>query len=91
MATDPAISAQRAESLGWGVIGVEAVTDGAGATFTQTTKGIYIGTAGDIHLTFADGSAEVLPDHPAGPFRYCVTAVGDSDAGTTAEGVLGMF
>lgn len=65
-----------------------AITPSDSTVLTET-RALYIGTAGDLNLLFADDSAAVvLPAHPAGLFAYAVKKV--MSTSTTASGIVGL-
>lgn len=70
--------------------GAVAVTKSDSTVFAQETRGIYVGTTGDLAVAMADGSSVVFKAVPAGTLLpIAVKQV--LDTGTTASTVLALF
>ena len=66
------------------------VTPDDGADFVELTRGLLLGSSGDVSVTFANGSTLVLPNLASGmvhPFR--VKRV--NSTGTTASGIKALY
>lgn len=66
-------------------IGAVAFTGTADVEFSNRIRGVYIGTAGDLKCTMADGSTPTFVGLLAGQiYPFCITKV--FDTGTTCAG-----
>ena len=58
-------------------------------TVLAPTRALYIGTAGNLNVTMADGAAALLTNVGSGIFPISVTKV--LSTSTTATGILAMY
>ena len=68
---------------------IEAITPADGTDLTFATRGIYVGTGGDLRVLTLGGDTVTFPDVPAGvilPIR-CKRVLATS---TTASGIVGL-
>lgn len=70
-------------------IGGQAVT--GTVTFTDLTRAIYVGTAGNIPVTFGDGTTVTINDAANGYHPLQLQAIGGSSSGLTASGIVALF
>lgn len=59
------------------------------ANLLETTRGLYVGSGGDIAVVMASGASVVLTNIPSGsilPLRVSRVL----DTGTTADGIVGL-
>lgn len=61
----------------------------ADADLAQPAYGLWVGTAGDVKVTFEDGSTDTIPSVPAG-IMLPIVAVRVWSTGTTASGFFGF-
>lgn len=47
-------------------IGGFAITKSDATVFSQPTKGLWVGSAGDVNVRFLDGTTGIIPSVPAG-------------------------
>lgn len=67
-----------------------AITPNDSANLTQTTRWLIVGTAGDVKVDFADGTAAVvLKAVPVGVHPLAVKKV--FATGTTAQNLSGLY
>ncbi len=58
-------------------------------TFSNLTRAIYVGTQGDLPITFGDGTSVTLANAAAGYHPVQVISVGGT--GLTAENIVALF
>jgi hypothetical protein len=66
-----------------------SVTPSDSALLSETTRGLYVGTSGDIAALTVSGASITLPSVPAGsllPLRLTKIMA----TGTTASGIVGL-
>lgn len=68
-------------------VGVVAIT-GAAQTFDPTIRGIYCGTAGNVNVTFIDGTSATLPMNANTVYRLAIKSI--AAAGTTIANSFGL-
>lgn len=79
-----------APSLSSPYVGGFAIAKSDTAVLAQTTRAVWVGGTGDLAVTYADGSSDILQSVPAGtllPIR--VTQV--KSTGTTATKISGLY
>lgn len=69
-------------------IGAVAIT-GAAQTFDPTARGILCGVAGNVNVTFIDGSSATLPMNAGTVYPLCIKAI--TAAGTTITGSFALL
>ena len=58
-------------------------------TMFEVTRALYVGGAGDLTVTMADGNSQLFTAVPVGVFPIQVTAV--KATGTTATGIVALY
>lgn len=66
-----------------------AITPEDGVDLQETTRGLYVGTGGDLALVLASGDAVTLANVGAGTILP-VRALGVKATGTTAAQIVGL-
>lgn len=77
--------------------GVDSIVSAHGAvvvtpsdsTVINTTRGLYVGTSGDIAVRMADGMSLTFPSVPVGVFPIQVDQV--KLTGTTASNIIALY
>ena len=57
----------------------------------EPTRSIYIGTAGNLEVTMADGSKATFTNVAAGYHPLCVKIIHTTGDGTTATGIVALW
>lgn len=68
-------------------IGASAATPGT--ALAQPSRALWVGGAGNLALTFANGSSATLLNVPVGLYPFSVVLV--ASAGTTATNIVALF
>ena len=71
-------------------VGGFAVTPSDTAVFAQPTRGLYVGTAGDVAVLLLDGTAVTFSAMLAGVI-HPLRATQIRATGTTAAGLVGVY
>lgn len=71
-------------------LGGFAITKSDVTEFATMTKGLYVGTTGDVAVVMADGSAFTIPSVPAGAVLP-IQVKQVKSTGTTADGFIGLY
>ncbi|TMI98469.1 MAG: hypothetical protein E6G97_25945 [Alphaproteobacteria bacterium] len=67
-----------------------AITKSDATVFAQPTRGVWVGGAGDLAVTYLDGTTDILQSVPAGTMlRIRVKQV--LSTGTTATKISGLY
>lgn len=70
-------------------ISATTITNSTTQTFTDLTRGLYVGTSGDLSVTFGDGITVTLKNAPSGYHPLQIEAI--QGTLTTAEDVVALF
>ncbi len=70
--------------------GAFAITPSDTVDLPRTTRGIYVGTAGDVAVVMRDGSSATFKNVPAGDVM-AIAATRVTVTGTTAADLCGMY
>lgn len=66
-----------------------AITDGGSNSLTyEACRAVYIGVAGDVVVTWANGGSMTMPNAPVGERPWSVTQI---RAGTAATGIRLLY
>lgn len=65
------------------------ITPSDAAALSRPTRGLYVGSAGDLVVTFVGGTKVTLTNVPVGLYPFAVKNVWST--GTVASGIVGLW